>query len=133
MDINRSADAIRSLVKLVARLRGPGGCPWDAEQTDDTIKIYLLEEAYEVLDALEDASPGEVCSELGDLLFQILFLTQLASEREEFDFNGVVEGITEKMTRRHPHVFGDTKVNGSEDVASNWAVIHSKGTGKPEV
>jgi len=132
MDINRSADAIRSLVKLVARLRGPGGCPWDAEQTDDTIKIYLLEEAYEVLDALEGVSPREVCSELGDLLFQILFLAQLASERGEFDFNEVVEGITEKMTRRHPHVFGDTKVDGAEDVASNWVKIKRKETGRPK-
>lgn len=132
MDINRSADAIRSLVKLVARLRGPGGCPWDAEQTDDTIKIYLLEEAYEVLDALEGVSPREVCSELGDLLFQILFLAQLASERGEFDFNEVVEGITEKMTRRHPHVFGDTRVDGVEDVASNWVKIKRKETGKPK-
>ena len=133
MDVNRSADAIRSLVKLVARLRGPGGCPWDAEQTDDTIKIYLLEEAYEVLDALEGTSPEEVCSELGDLLFQILFLAQLASEREEFDFNEVVEGITEKMTRRHPHVFGDTRVDGAEDVASNWVKIKRKEKGKPEM
>ncbi|MBL6978842.1 MAG: MazG family protein, partial [Desulfobacteraceae bacterium] len=132
MDINRSADAIRSLVKLVARLRGPGGCPWDAEQTDDTIKIYLLEEAYEVLDALEGVSPREVCSELGDLLFQILFLAQLASERGEFDFNEVVEGITEKMTRRHPHVFGDTRVDGAEDVASNWVKIKRKETGRPK-
>ncbi len=73
MDTDRLAVAIRSLVELVARLRGPGGCPWDAKQTDSTIKIYLLEEAYEVLDALEGSSPREVCSELGDLLFQILF------------------------------------------------------------
>jgi len=131
MDINRSADAIRSLVKLVARLRGPGGCPWDAEQTDDTIKIYLLEETYEVLDALESASPREVCSELGDLLFQILFLAQLASERGEFDFNEVVEGITEKMTRRHPHVFGNINVDNAEEVASNWVKIKRSENGKP--
>ena len=72
MNTDRLAGAMRSLVELVARLRGPGGCPWDAKQTDSTIKIYLLEEAYEVLDALDGSSPGEVCSELGDLLFQIL-------------------------------------------------------------
>lgn len=123
MDTDRLADAIQSLVELVARLRGPGGCPWDAKQTDDTIKIYLLEEAYEVLGALEGSSPQEVCSELGDLLFQILFLAQLASEREEFDFKEVVEGITEKMTRRHPHVFGNVRVESAEDVSSNWVEI----------
>lgn len=114
-----------SLARLVSRLRGPQGCPWDAEQTDATIRIYLLEEAYEVLEALEDASPKEVCLELGDLLFQILFLAQLASEREEFDFVDVVEGITEKMIRRHPHVFGKTMVDGSHDVSLNWAKIKS--------
>jgi MazG family protein len=133
MDINRLAGAIQSLVNLVARLRGPGGCPWDAEQTDATIKIYLLEEAYEVLDALEGSSPEEVCSELGDLLFQILFLAQLASERGEFDFNEVVEGITAKMTRRHPHVFGNTRVDSVEDVASNWVKIKRSETGKPKM
>lgn len=132
MDTDRLAVAIRSLVELVARLRGPGGCPWDAKQTDSTIKIYLLEEAYEVLDALEGSSPEEVCSELGDLLFQILFLAQLASERGEFDFNEVVEGITEKMTRRHPHVFGNTRVESAEDVSSNWVKIKRAEKGKPK-
>ncbi|MBL7224860.1 MAG: nucleoside triphosphate pyrophosphohydrolase [Desulfobacteraceae bacterium] len=132
MDTDRLAGAIRSLVELVARLRGPGGCPWDAKQTDSTIKIYLLEEAYEVLDALEGSAPREVCSELGDLLFQILFLAQLASERGEFDFNEVVEGITEKMTRRHPHVFGNTRVESAEDVSSNWVKIKRAEKGKPK-
>lgn len=115
--------AIGSLVDLVARLRGPGGCPWDAKQTRDTVKIYLLEEAYEVLNAIEGPSPREVCSELGDLLFQILFLAHLAAERKEFDFTDVVETITEKMIRRHPHVFGNIEVESAEDVASNWARI----------
>jgi len=120
---NRIGAAIRSLVDLVARLRGPGGCPWDAQQTDDTLKIYLIEEAYEVLDAIEGGSPQEVCSELGDLLFQILFLAHLASERKQFDLTDVVETITQKMIRRHPHVFGNAQVRGPEDVASNWARI----------
>jgi tetrapyrrole methylase family protein/MazG family protein len=120
---DRISAAIRSLVDLVGRLRGPGGCPWDAKQTDDTLKIYLIEEAYEVLDAIEGASPKEVCSELGDLLFQILFLAHLASERKEFDFADVVETITRKMIRRHPHVFGDAQVESADDVASNWARI----------
>ena len=120
---DRLSVATRSLVDLVARLRGPGGCPWDAKQTDNTVKIYLIEEAYEVLDAIEGSSPKEVCSELGDLLFQILFLAHMAFERKEFDFADVVETITKKMIRRHPHVFGDVQVESAEDVASNWARI----------
>ncbi len=115
--------AIVDLVRLVERLRGPGGCPWDAEQTDDTIKIYLLEEAYEVLEAIEKSSSADVCLELGDLLFQILFLARLAEERNEFDVVELIEKITEKMIRRHPHVFGEVRVDTAEDVALNWAKI----------
>lgn len=124
-------EGIVRLVDLVARLRGPGGCPWDAQQTDDTVKVYLIEEAYEVLEAIEGGAPKEVCSELGDLLFQILFLAHLASERGEFDITEVVETITQKMIRRHPHVFGDAQVESAAEVASNWARIkrlEKKGT-----
>ncbi|MBK5100612.1 MAG: nucleotide pyrophosphohydrolase, partial [Desulfobacteraceae bacterium] len=103
MDPDRLSKAIEALLNLVARLRGPGGCPWDAKQTDSTVRMYLLEEAYEVLEAIEKSSSKEVCMELGDLLFQILFLAQIAAERNEFDFIEVVEGITEKMIHRHPH------------------------------
>jgi MazG family protein len=126
MDPDRLPKAIEALVSLVARLRGPGGCPWDAKQTDSSIKIYLLEEAYEVLEAIEKSSSQEVCMELGDLLFQILFLAQIAAERNEFDFIEVVERITEKMIHRHPHVFGEVRVDGAEDVAHNWAEIKKK-------
>lgn len=128
----RLSTAIASLVDLVARLRGPGGCPWDAKQTDDTVKIYLIEEAYEVLEAIERGTPKGICSELGDLLFQILFLARLASERNEFDFTEVVEAITIKMIRRHPHVFGDVQVETAEDVASNWARIKQTEKGNSE-
>jgi nucleoside triphosphate diphosphatase len=123
MEPNRLSGALLALVELVARLRGPGGCPWDAKQTDETLKIYLLEEAYEVLDAVESSSPRQVCQELGDLLFQILFLAHLAEERQEFDLVDVLETIKEKMIRRHPHVFGDAEVKNAEDVAENWAEI----------
>ena len=123
MDTNKLSSAIVDLVKLVERLRGPGGCPWDAEQTDETIKIYLLEEAYEVLDAIEKSSSTDVCLELGDLLFQVLFLARLAEERKEFDLVEVIERITEKMIRRHPHVFGEVRVDTAEDVVVNWAKI----------
>ncbi len=123
MDHNRLSRAVDALVDLVAQLRAPGGCPWDAKQTDSTIKLYLLEEAYEVLEAVENSSPSDVCQELGDLFFHILFLAQLAEERGEFDFTEVVERVSEKMIRRHPHVFGQTSVKCSEDVAMNWARI----------
>ena len=123
MDPDRLSSAIVDLVEVLERLRGPGGCPWDAEQTDDTIKIYLLEEAYEVLEAVEKSSPADVCLELGDLFCQILFLACLAEERQEFDFVQVMEKIREKMIRRHPHVFGEVRVDSVEDVAFNWAKI----------
>ena len=129
MDSDRLSRAIVTLVELVARLRNPGGCPWDAKQADSTLKMYLLEEAYEVLDAIEQSSPQDVCMELGDLLFQILFLARLAAERKEFDFTEVVEKITEKMIRRHPHVFGGTSVDSAEDVKLNWARIKAEEKG----
>jgi len=120
---DRLGKAVVALAHLVERLRGPGGCPWDAKQTDSTIRMYLLEEAYEVLDAVEKNSPDEVCGELGDLLFQILFLAHLASERGEYTFTTVVERITEKMIHRHPHVFGQGSAKSAEDVALRWSKI----------
>jgi MazG family protein len=130
MDLNRLSRAVAALVELVARLRGPGGCAWDAKQTDSTIKEYLLEEAYEVLEAVDKGVPADLCYELGDLLFQILFLSRLAEERKDFDFVEVVEKITEKMVRRHPHVFGSVRVSDADEVARNWARIKEaeKGT-----
>ena len=117
------SEAISNLIGLALKLRGPGGCPWDALQTDSTIKLYLLEEAYEVLDAIERGSPEDVCLELGDLLFQIIFLVMLADERGEFDMVEVIEKITEKMTKRHPHVFGKASVNSPAEVSENWQKI----------
>lgn len=123
MNENRLSKAASALNELVLRLRGPGGCPWDAIQTEDTIKMYLLEEAYEVLDAIDKKSPSDVCEELGDLIFQIYFLSALAWERKEFDLTDVIEQITEKMIRRHPHVFGNKTVTGPSDVSDNWDKI----------
>ena len=120
MDENRLSRSLSALHDLVSRLRGTDGCPWDALQTDSTVRMYLLEEAYEVLDAIERGSPEEVCQELGDLLFQIMFLAGLAEERGEFDFMNVIEGITEKMRDRHPHVFGQANIGSAEEVAENW-------------
>lgn len=129
MDSDRLSKAVADLTDLVARLRGPAGCPWDARQTDATIKTYLIEEAYEVLEAVEQSKPSEICRELGDLLFQILFLAQLAEERREFNFIDVLEQIKEKMIRRHPHVFGRRKVDSPEEVAANWNKIKQSENG----
>ena len=123
MNRQRLSNAISGLHDLISKLRGPGGCPWDAQQTDATLKIYLLEEAYEVLDALENGNYEDVCHELGDLLFQIVFLVRLAEEKGQFDLVEVIEKIMEKMIKRHPHVFGDVEVKGPEDVAVNWEKI----------
>jgi len=111
------------LVAVQARLRAPGGCPWDREQTHVTLKTYLIEEAYEVLDALENGSPGDLSEELGDLLLQVLFHADLAREAGTFDISDVITGIHEKMVRRHPHVFGDVKAKTSSEVLRNWAQI----------
>lgn len=130
MDDDRLARQAVDLARLVEKLRGPGGCPWDAKQTDSSVKAYLLEEAYEVLDAIESSSPGEVRDELGDLLFQIFFLAHLAEERGEFDMEDVFAGITRKMVHRHPHVFGETRVSSADEVAMNWAEIKKSEKGK---
>ena len=111
------------LISLVRILRSDHGCPWDREQTSDQIKIYLLEEAYEVLDALESGNHDDVCAELGDLFFQILFLARIFEESGDFSIFDVIETITEKMIRRHPHVFGDTRVSNSDEVRDKWHEI----------
>ena len=108
------------LVELMARLRGPGGCPWDREQTYDTIKPFLLEETYEVVDAIAERDWEELKSELGDLLLQIVFFSQMASEEGRFTIEDVIERIHSKMVRRHPHVFGDVEVATAADVLRNW-------------
>lgn len=123
MNKDQLAKALSALSDLVSRLRGPEGCPWDREQTDSSIKMYLLEEAYEVLDAIENGSPEGVCEELGDLLFQIIFLASLAEVRGEFDLTEVMEKIASKMIRRHPHVFGDAQVKNPAEVSKNWEEI----------
>lgn len=111
------------LVDLLARLRGEGGCPWDREQDHLTLRPYLLEEAYEVLEALNEENMYKLCEELGDLLLQIAFHAQIAAEKRYFDLNDVVRGINEKLVRRHPHVFGSATVRDSREVKLNWKKI----------
>lgn len=111
---------IDKLVEVMRRLRAPGGCPWDREQTRETLKPMLIEEAYEVLQALDEEDPEELREELGDLLLQIVFHAQIGEERGEFDLQGVIDGIQAKIIRRHPHVFGDVAVADSREVLVNW-------------
>jgi tetrapyrrole methylase family protein / MazG family protein len=114
---------IEKLVSLVEQLRGENGCPWDKEQTRETLKPMLIEEAYEVLDALDADDPIELKEELGDLLFQVIFHAQIASEKDEFDLADVIDRSHEKMVRRHPHIFGEADLKTSGDVLKNWEDI----------
>ena len=112
------------LLDIMARLRRPGdGCPWDLEQTIDTIKPNLIEEAYEALDAMESGNRAHLTEELGDLLLQIVFQAQIAAQEGSFNFADVAKGISEKLIRRHPHIFGDVKVADSKEVLRNWDAI----------
>lgn len=122
------------LVEVMDRLRAPEGCPWDREQTHQTLRKYMLEEAYEVVEAIDSGDPQLLCEELGDVLLQVVFHAQVAREEGTFDFHDVVEGITAKLVRRHPHVFGDVEAKTAEDVTRNWEAIKraEKGGQEPE-
>lgn len=111
------------LLEIVSRLRSPSGCLWDRSQSKQDIARYLLEEAYEVVDAIENGSPAHLQEELGDLLFHIIFLAALAKENAEFDLAGVMAGIEAKMIRRHPHVFSGTSVESVAAIKENWDII----------
>jgi NTP pyrophosphatase (non-canonical NTP hydrolase) len=115
--------AIDQLLQVMARLRGPGGCPWDREQNHRTLRWHAVEEVYELIDAIESSDDQELEEELGDLLLQVVFHCQLARERGAFNFEGVARHITEKLIRRHPHVFGTTKVKNVDQVWANWEKI----------
>lgn len=117
-------NAFSRLLETVHRLRRE--CPWDREQTSKSILPYLIEEAYEAFEAIEHEKPEDVRGELGDLLLQILLHAEIASERGEFDAAGVIEAVNEKMIRRHPHVFGETRVEGTGEVLRNWARIKAE-------
>src|SRR5208337_793259 len=110
----------QKLLDIMASLRAEDGCPWDREQTRESLTPYLVEETYEVLEAIDEGSPQKIKEELGDLLFQIVFHCQLAKERGEFSMEDVIDAISKKMTGRHPHVFGDAKFETSEKVMKQW-------------
>ncbi len=113
-------------VQIMARLRAPGGCPWDREQTFDTIKPYTLEEAYEVLEAIDNRDWPELTGELGDLLLQVLFYSQMASEEGRFSVDDVLDRLSTKLVDRHPHVFGDVKADTSAEVLRNWEALKAE-------
>lgn len=128
------SDYFGKLVDLMEVLRGPNGCPWDREQTRETLKPMLIEEAYEVLEALDGEDADELCEELGDLLFQVVFHSQIASENGEFDAREVCRRVYEKMVRRHPHVFEDRFFADSQELLKNWEDIKAaekKASGRP--
>jgi tetrapyrrole methylase family protein/MazG family protein len=121
--MTRACEAIERLLGIMERLRGPGGCPWDREQTMKTLRPYVLEETYEVLEAIDAGDPREHCEELGDLLLQIVFQAQLAKEENRFDFADVATAISNKLVARHPHVFGDVEVKDADAVLRQWAAL----------
>lgn len=115
---------ISKLVEIMARLRDPErGCPWDLAQTAKTLKAFLIEEAYEVAEAIEEGNAEAICEELGDLLFQIVFQARILEEQNKFTMEDVIKGIAEKMVRRHPHIFGSVKAETPEEVRVNWEKI----------
>jgi nucleoside triphosphate diphosphatase len=111
---------------IMARLRAPGGCPWDREQTFDTIKRYTLEETYEVLEAIDNRDWKELTGELGDLLLQVLFYAEMAEEQGSFTIDDVLDALSNKLIHRHPHVFGDTRAEDSAQVLKNWEVLKAE-------
>lgn len=127
--MNETGKNFEKLVGIMATLRGPDGCPWDKEQTHESLKENLIEESYEVIDAIDADDIPHLCEELGDLLMQIIFHARMAEENEKFDISDVVKGISEKLLRRHPHVFGEAEITSSEEVLHQWAQIKAREKG----
>ena len=126
--------ALQNLIDVVAKLRSPDGCPWDIAQTPSSLIPYVIEEAYEVVDAIKSGDSVAIAEELGDLLLQVVLQAQIASESNSFSLKEVAEGITQKLIRRHPHVFGDVNVQSIDEVRQNWEQIKAaeKGESSPE-
>jgi tetrapyrrole methylase family protein / MazG family protein len=115
-----------TLRRVIATLRGPNGCPWDRKQTHESLKKYLLEETYELFDAIDEQNDDHIIEELGDVLLQVMLHAQIGEDEGMFSINDVIQSITEKMIRRHPHVFGDVTVQNAEEVVQNWQRIKAK-------
>ena len=121
---------VAALVEVVRRLRAPDGCPWDREQTHASLRATMLEEAYEVLEAIDEKSTPKLREELGDVLLQVLMQSVIAEETREFTLGEVADSVREKLVRRHPHVFGSTVVSGSDEVVRNWEALKAKEYGR---
>src|SRR5438552_7994900 len=124
--MSSTGERFERAVSIMARLRGPGGCPWDREQTFDSIKPYTLEETYEVLEAIDNRQWDELPGELGDLLLQVLFYAQMAKDQGTFSIDDVLDRLANKLTDRHPHVFGDVRADTSAEVLRNWQSLKAK-------
>jgi MazG family protein len=123
---NTTGERFERAVSIMTRLRAPGGCPWDREQTFDSIKPYTLEETYEVLEAIDNRDWHELSGELGDLLLQVLFYAQMAKEEGSFTIDDVLDRLSQKLVDRHPHVFGDVKADTSSEVLRNWEALKAE-------
>src|SRR3989442_3445176 len=123
-------ERLAALVDVVRRLRSPQGCPWDREQTHASLRATLLEEAYEVLEAIDEKSIAKLEEELGDVLLQVLMQALIADEAGEFTLGDVADAVREKLVRRHPHVFGSTVVSGSDEVVRNWEALKAAEYGR---
>ena len=123
---DRIAKAFVEFVEIVEKLRGENGCPWDKAQTHKSVEKNFIEEVYEVIDAIEDEEFSELREELGDVLLQVVFHAQMAKEENKFDIEDVIDAISQKIVYRHPHVFGNVKVTGVEDVLKNWEALKKK-------
>ena len=123
MSLPENLSQFDTLVDIIARLRAPDGCPWDRKQTHSSLRENLLEECYEVLEALDEGDSGKLCGELGDLLMQVVFHAHLAAEAGEFELKDVISNINSKLIHRHPHIFGSLKVKDAEEVVINWEVL----------
>jgi len=126
MEIPKDLKRFDSLVEIIAYLRGPQGCPWDKKQTHSSLREHLLEESYEVLEALDEANPEKLCAELGDLLLQIVLHAQVAQEAGEFEIGDVVQDINKKLLYRHPHVFGSACAKDADEVLVHWEELKKK-------
>ena len=124
--MSTTGERFERAVQIMARLRAPGGCPWDREQTFDTIKPYTLEEAYEVLEAIDNRDWPELTGELGDLLLQVLFYSEMAREAGHFSVDDVLDRLSNKLVNRHPHVFGDVKADTPAEVLRNWEMLKAR-------
>jgi len=124
--MKKQTHTFTDLINIMARLRAPDGCPWDRQQSYQDIAAHTLEETHEVLDAIDKQDMGALCEELGDLLLQVVFYAQIASEEQKFTINDIINGICNKIIHRHPHVFGDEKIDNADEVLKQWEMLKKK-------